>query len=340
MRKNVLDLLPEELETLLLEKGIKKYRVTQLLNWIYNNLTIDLDEMSNLPSEFKKVLSECFEFELPEIINEKSAEDRTSKYLLELTDNNRVEMVIIPHIEKNTLCISSQVGCSRGCKFCATATLGLERNLHVSEIVAQVYLAKRILKDEKLTNIVFMGMGEPLDNLSNVLKAVRILQHEKCFSFSPRRITVSTCGVIPGIKKLVESGLRLKLAVSLNSAIQEKREELMPVTKLYPLTELKNALLSFRKETAFRITFEYVMIKDFNIGKEDIKALLKFLGDISCKLNVIKWNEVAGSSYKSPSDEEVRNFIKSMEKLSSAVTYRQSRGAEIAAACGQLAAKY
>ena len=340
MKKNVLELLPEELEALLLEKGIKKYRITQLLNWVYKNLTIDLDKMSNLPSDFKKVLNECFDFELPKIIKEKSAEDRTSKYLLELADNNRVEMVIIPHIEKNTLCISSQVGCSRGCKFCATASLGLERNLQVSEIVAQVYLAKRILIDDKLTNIVFMGMGEPLDNLSNVLKAVRILQHEKCFSFSPRRITVSTCGIIPGIKKLVESGLRLKLAVSLNSAIQEKREVLMPVTKLYPLAKLKNALLSFRKETAFRITFEYVMIKDFNMGKDDIKALLKFLGDISCKLNVIKWNEVAGSSYKSPTDEEVRNFIRSMEKLSSAITYRQSRGAEIAAACGQLAAKY
>jgi len=340
MEDHVLDLLPQEIENLLLEKGVKKYRINQLLNWVYQNLTVEFEQMTNLPAEFKKTLGEILDFKLPEIIKEQTAEDGTSKYLLKLTDKTQIEMVIIPNNEKNTLCISSQVGCSRGCKFCATATLGLMRNLKVSEIVAQVYLAKRILNEKKLTNIVFMGMGEPLDNLPNVLKAVRILQHEKCFSFSPRRITISTCGVIPGIRKLAESGLKVKLAVSLNSAIQEKREELMPITKLYQLAELKNTLLSFRKATTFRITFEYVMIKDFNIGKEDIKALLKFLGDISCKLNVIKWNEVAGLPYKSPSSQEVEQFIRSIEKLSSAITYRQSRGAEIAAACGQLAGNY
>lgn len=336
---NILDLLPEELETLLLEKSIKKYRVSQLLNWVYPNLIVDLDKMSNLPSDFKQVLASSFDFDLPKIVKEKKASDGTSKYLLELADKNRIEMVIIPHIEKNTLCISSQVGCSRGCKFCATASLGLKRNLKVSEIIAQVYLAKRILKVNKLTNIVFMGMGEPLDNLPNVLKTVRILQHEKCFSFSPRRITISTCGVIPGIMKLAESDLKVKLAVSLNSAIPTKREELMPITKQYSLAEIKNALLSFRKETPFRITFEYVMIKDFNIGQEDVKALLKFLGDISCKLNVIKWNEVSGLPYKSPSKSDVDHFLRAMEKLDSAITFRKSRGADIDAACGQLAAK-
>lgn len=337
MEDHILDLLPQEIANLLLEKKIQKYRIDQLLNWIYPNLIIEPEQMTNLPADFKKVIGEIFDFRLPKIIKEKSAEDGTSKYLLELADNNLIEMVVIPNFEKTTLCISSQIGCSRDCKFCATASLGLKRNLKVSEIVAQVYLAKRILKDRKLTNIVFMGMGEPLDNLPHVLKAVQILQHEKCFSFSPRRITVSTSGIIPGIIKLAESGLKVKLAVSLNSAIQEKREELMPVSKLYSLSELKNALLSFRKETAFRITFEYVMIKDFNMGKEDVKALLKFLGDISCKLNVIKWNEVAGLPYKSPTNADVEHFMKAMEKLSSAITYRQSRGAEIAAACGQLA---
>jgi 23S rRNA (adenine2503-C2)-methyltransferase len=350
MEDHVLDLLPQEITSLLLERKIQKYRIDQLLNWIYPNLKIDPDKMTNLPAGFKNTIQEIFDFSLPQIVREQKAIDGTSKYLLKLSDNNQVEMVIIPNENKNTLCISSQVGCSRGCKFCATATLGLKRNLKVSEIVAQVYLAKRILKEEKLTNkemderkltnIVFMGMGEPLDNLDNVLKAVRILQHEQCFSFSPRRITISTCGVIPGIKKLAESGLKVKLAVSLNSAIQAKREELMPITKLYPLADLKNALLSFRKATAFRITFEYVMIKDFNIGQEDIKALLKYLGDISCKLNVIKWNEVAALPYKMPSNQEVDQFINSMEKLDSAVTYRKSRGAEIAAACGQLAGNY
>ncbi len=340
MKRNVLELLPEELSQCLLELGEKEYRAKQILNWIYSKHISNFKEMTSLSEILRDKLQNEFSFSIPEIVTKKSSIDGTVKYLLSLTDGSKIEMVLIPNVKKNTLCISSQVGCSRQCKFCATAKLGLKRNLETYEIVSQVFLAIKELGEEKLTNIVFMGMGEPLDNLTNVLNAVQILQHEQCFSFSPRRITISTCGVIPGIKKLAESGLKVKLAVSLNSAIQEKREDLMPITKLYSLADLKNTLLSFRKATAFRITFEYVMIKGYNIGREDIKALLKFLGDISCKLNVIKWNEVADLSFKTPSDDEIEKFINSMRSLSSAVTYRKSRGTDIDAACGQLAAKY
>jgi 23S rRNA (adenine2503-C2)-methyltransferase len=337
MKKHILEFLPGELEKCL--PGEKKYRVNQILNWIYNNHEIDFYKMSTLPQSLREELATKFENFLPEIIKVDISKDGTKKFLLSLDDDNKIEMVLIPNDKKNTLCISSQVGCAHNCSFCATASMGLIRNLEVYEILSQVFLAIKELEEKKLTNIVFMGMGEPLDNLQNVIKAVKILQEEQCFSFSPRRITISTCGIIPKLKELAESGLKIKLAVSLNSAIQAKREQLMPVCRKYPLTELKNALLDFRKKTAFRITFEYVMINNFNIGQEDIKALLKFLGDISCKLNVIKWNEVPSMPFKSPSEEEVTEFIHGMQKLSSAVTYRKSRGGDIDAACGQLAAK-
>ncbi|MCF7792450.1 MAG: 23S rRNA (adenine(2503)-C(2))-methyltransferase RlmN [Candidatus Cloacimonetes bacterium] len=339
MKTHVLSLLPGELEENFQQKSIPRFRTKQLLNWIYENLTCELHEMKNLPKTLKKQLTDHFDFFLPEIVKQETSTDGTSKFLFQLADNTHIEMVHIPHLDKNTFCISSQAGCSRGCKFCATASLGLSRNLAVEEIVAQIFLAKQFLKENRLTNIVFMGMGEPLDNLENVLKAVKILQNDACFNFSPRRITISTCGVIPGIRRLAESDLKVKLAVSLNAAIQTKREELMPVTKMYSLPELKKAILDFRKKTAYRITFEYVMIKDFNMGNEDVKAIYKFLGDITCKLNLIKWNEVPHFSYKSPSEDEIEIFRKKLEKLSSAVTFRNSRGADISAACGQLAGK-
>jgi 23S rRNA (adenine2503-C2)-methyltransferase len=337
MKKHILELLPGELKKCLPDE--KKYRVNQILNWIYKNHGIDFSQMTTLPESLRQKLKNNFDNFLPGIIKVDISKDGTKKFLLSLVDDNRIEMVLIPNEKKNTLCISSQVGCARNCSFCATASIGLIRNLKVYEILSQVFLAIKELEEKKLTNIVFMGMGEPLDNLQNVIKAVKILQEEQCFSFSPRRITISTCGIIPKLKELADCGLKIKLAVSLNSAIQEKREQLMPVCRKYPLTELKNALLDFRKKTAFRITFGYVLIKNFNIGQEDIKALLKFLGDISCKLNVIKWNELPSMPFKSPSEKEVAEFIHGMEKLSSAVTYRKSRGQDINGACGQLAAR-
>ncbi|MBT5420741.1 MAG: 23S rRNA (adenine(2503)-C(2))-methyltransferase RlmN [Candidatus Cloacimonetes bacterium] len=339
MIKNVLDLLPEELIQQLLEIGEKEYRAKQILNWIFNKRTTNFNEMTSLSEDLRTKLQETYQIGIPTILNKVVSVDGTTKYLLSLQDGSNIEMVIIPNGKKNTLCISSQVGCARQCEFCATAKLGFTRNLETYEITSQVFLAIKELSDDKLTNIVFMGMGEPLDNFDNVVKAIKILQHDLCFNFSPRRITVSTSGVIPQIYKLADTGLKLKLAVSLNSAIQAKREQLMPISKAYPLSELKKNLIDFRKKTPYRITFEYVMIKDYNIGRKDVKALLKYLGDISCKLNVIKWNKVDDLSYETPSATEVSRFINSMNILSSAVTYRRSRGTDIDAACGQLVAK-
>ncbi len=339
MKNHILDILPDELKKYLFSIDEKKYRVKQILNWIYNNNELNFSRMTTLPFEFREKLFDKFSNFLPVIIKKEVSIDGSVKYLLELEDELRIEMVLIPNEKKNTLCVSSQVGCARECKFCATAKMGLKRNLKVYEIVAQIFIILQELKKNKLTNIVFMGMGEPLDNLQNVIKAIKIIQHNSGFKFSPRRITISTCGIIPKIKELTESNLKVKLAVSLNSAIQEKREELMPMSRQYPLSDLKKSLIDFRKKSSFRITFEYVLIKNFNTGKEDIKALKSFLGDISCKLNVIVWNEVDTMPFKAPSEQEVRNFIESMQELSSAVTFRKSRGSDISAACGQLAAE-
>lgn len=339
MQKNILGLLPEELRQQILEIGEKDYRAKQILNWVYNQKEINFSAMTSLSENLRARLQNIFQITLLTITNKVVSVDGTTKYILSLEDGNKIEMVLIPNGKKNTLCISSQVGCARQCKFCATAKLGFTRNLKTYEITSQVFLAIKELNAENLTNIVFMGMGEPLDNFNNVVKAVKILQHDLCFNISPRRITISTSGVIPNISKLAETGLKLKLAVSLNSAIQHKREILMPISKKHTLPELKKNLIDFRKKTPYRITFEYVMIKDFNIGQEDVKALLKYLGDISCKLNVIKWNKVEDLSYETPSTDEIDKFINSMNVLSSAVTFRKSRGDDIAAACGQLAAK-
>lgn len=339
MIPNIFGLLPVELEKLIEEWGEKKYRSKQIFDWIYNKKINQIDLMKNLPATLRAKLDETIAFKLPEIELVQKSIDGTRKYLLKLEDNSFIEMVIIPTDTKNTLCVSSQVGCSRGCAFCATAGLGLKRNLSVAEITGQVYLAIKELKDKRLTNLVFMGMGEPLDNYDNVIKAIEILQQEMCFSFSPRRITVSTCGVVPGIEKLAKSKIKLKLAVSLNAALDDKRSALMPVTKTYPLALLKKTLLDFRKSNPYRITFEYVLIKNLNMEKSDQKALRKFVGDISSKLNFIIWNRVEGLPWETPTQEEVDVFIKGLEDLSVAITFRKSRGSDIAAACGQLAAQ-
>jgi len=339
MKPHIFELFTQEFENYFLTKGEKKYRAKQICDWIYKKQEIDFHKMSTIPVDLRDRIVNDFDSFLPEIIKENTSQDGTSKYILELNDSNKIEMVLIPFKEKNTLCVSTQVGCKWNCNFCATGKMGFFRNLEVYEIISQIFIAKIELNDKNLTNIVFMGMGEPLDNFDNLVKSIRLLQHDDCFQLSPRRITVSTSGLIPEIKRLSETGLKVKLAVSLNSAIQSKREELMPVNKVYPLGELKKALLDFRKKTNFRITFEYIMFKDFNMGKEDSKALIKFLGDISCKLNLIAWNEVEDLPYQTPSQTDIDKFIQSLKVLQSAVTFRKSRGQDINAACGQLTAK-
>jgi len=339
-KRNLLDCQLEEFSGIVDSLGEKKYRAKQLTEWIYKKLAIDFQSMSSLPATFRERLNEEYQLAYPQIAKQLCSVDGSEKLLLTLPDKSNVEMVIIPAEKKNTLCISSQVGCARGCQFCATASLGLKRNLTAGEIVAQIMTAVRLLHEngQKLTNIVFMGMGEPLDNLASVIKTLKIIQHDSGLTFSPRKTTVSTCGIIPGIIKLADEGVKTKLAVSLNAALDDKRDAIMPVNKIYNLSELKKALKYFSTRNPFRITFEYVMIPEFNMTSSDVQAIKKFMGDLPSKLNLIAWNRVEGLSYQTPGQAEIDRFISQLQTISQAVTFRKSRGSDIKGACGQLAA--
>jgi len=336
---NVLDLSPEAVEARLTALGHKPFRARQVLHWLYEKGAADWQEMTSLSLELRGQLAAEWTLGLPVVEREARSADGSSKLLLRLTDGARIEMVLMPGESKTTLCVSSQVGCARGCTFCATARLGLRRSLTPGEMVGQVLLARRLAGGRRLTNIVLMGMGEPLDNLPAVLEAVRTLQHERGCKFSPRRITLSTCGVVPGIGKLAASGVKMKLAVSLNAALDAKRELLMPTAKVWPLARLKKALFDYTRVTPFRVTLEYIMMDGFNMGEEDIKALRRFCGDLPCKLNLIPWNAVPGLPWQSPDEQAINDFLAALQPLPVAVTLRRSRGADVQAACGQLAAQ-
>ncbi len=336
---NIFGTLSTEFTKSMADLGEKSFRAKQVSDWIFNKKITDFDAMTNLSVTLRKKLKENYSLALPTICKRLVSQDGTKKYLLDLADNEKIEMVLIPSEDKNTLCISSQVGCGRGCKFCATASIGFIRNLLPHEICGQVYLALTELGDDKLTNIVCMGMGEPLDNYNNLIKSLKILQESQRFAISPRRITVSTCGIIEGIRKLATCGLKVKLAVSLNSAIEETRRSIMPISYKNNLASLKDAIVYFRSYSPYRVTFEYIMIKHFNMGNDDIKAIKKFAGDISCKINLIKWNHVQGLDWKTPNDADIDTFMEKLKVLSAAITFRKSRGTDIAAACGQLVSK-
>lgn len=338
MLKNIYQVHPDILSAEI-AKEFKSYRAKQVLDWLYKKFIYDPLDMSNLPKELKDWLIKHYDSNLPEIDLKLVSSDGTVKYRLKLNDGALIEMVIIPEDNKRTLCVSSQVGCSRNCSFCATAKMKLKRNLEVYEILGQIILACRELTPDRLTNIVFMGMGEPMDNLDNLIQSLIQLQSETGLSFSPRRITVSTCGVIPGIRKLADLGIKTKLAVSLNSAINVKRTNLMPVNAAYPLPDLKQSLLYFRRKTNFRITFEYILIPDVNMDAADLKALAAYVNDISCKVNIIPYNPSPGSPWRAPSQEEIEQFMSKAMIIKQAVTLRKSRGKDISGACGQLVAK-
>lgn len=351
MKENFFSLTIEDLERFFLKEDVPQYRKKQLLDWVFKKKKIDFEDFSNIPKDFRSKISINFKFALPIIKKKLVANDGSVKFLLALEDGGFIESVIIAGKGKNTLCVSSQLGCRFSCLFCATASLGFVRNLDLGEIIGQVYLGQKFLEDrgDKLSNLVFMGMGEPLDNVTNLIDAVKILQHNDYFCFSPRRITVSTCGIVPGIKELSNTGIKLKLAVSINSALQKQRDLLMPVSKKYDLESLKKSLIELQRKNPFRITLEYVIFKQFNTSQKNVKALCRFVEGLDCKINLIPYNSISklvqfsGSSLLTelgePGEEEVNSFIRMLLPLKAAITLRRSKGYEIAAACGQLTGK-
>ncbi len=327
----------KELEDIAKELGFEPYRGRQLSIWVYKKLSSDFQEMTDLPKAFRAALSGKFKFSPVRVSEKVFSRDGSVKFLFELPDGERVESVYIPDGDRKTVCVSSQVGCPLSCRFCVTGRLGFVRNLTVSEIVSQVWEVRR---EFPLTNVVFMGMGEPFLNMQAFLKASSILVDDKCFDFSNRKVTVSTAGVIPGILELAEKNHPVRLAVSLNSALNDTRDYLMPINRKYPLNELIDALVYYQKRTGKWVTLEFVMIKGINCGTDEVEGLAKISRRLKVKVNLIPFNENPYVNFKTPSKDEVVAFQKALHERGITAIVRRSRGQDVGAACGQLSAGY
>jgi 23S rRNA (adenine2503-C2)-methyltransferase len=323
--------------------GLKPYRGKQIFDWLYRPQITDFSQMTDLTKDLRETLAAQAVFHWPDIADIERSKDGTVKYGFKLKDNTYIESVLIPEDGRNTLCVSSQVGCAMGCAFCLTGGMGFKRNLTPGEIIGQVVRVRNWLHAEEnaesaLNNIVFMGMGEPLANFDNLLTALEILTYQRGLNFSDRRITVSTCGLLPKIEEL---GLktRVNLAVSLHSVDDSVRSKLMPINNKYPVAELLEACKNFPMPKRKRIMFEYILIKDLNDSVSDAENLAEKLRDIPCKINLLPYNETEALSFQRPSDEKIELFQKTLWKAGYTVLVRSSRGSDISAACGQLAGK-
>ena len=333
--KSLLGLTPDEIQELIQVK--ERFRSRQIYHALYSGIE-SFDSITDLPLSLRQQLSENFSIFTSKIDTSLDDEEDNRKLRIELSDGLYTECVILSDgTDRKTICISSQVGCKMGCAFCRTADMGFKRNLTSGEILEQFLIGQKLAG--KLSNIVFMGMGEPFDNIENLLKAVSILNDKNAVGLGARRMTISTCGVVPGIQMLAKSPLEIRLAVSLNSAIEEKRREIMPITARYPLAELKSALKEFQKDKNKRFTFEYVLIKDFNMGDEDIKALRHFTSGLSVLVNLIPWNTVEGKPFQTPDRKDINLFCSKLDKLGINYTLRKRKGFGVSGACGQLAYK-
>jgi len=327
----------KELEDFALALGFQKYRGRQLFHWVYGKGVDLLDMMTDLSRDTRELLSgKAYISTLREVKKQLSA-DGTEKFLFELEDGHRVESVLIPEEDRLTLCISTQVGCGMECAFCLTGKGGLARNLKSSEIVNQVLHVQKGLPERKvITNIVIMGMGEPLSNYNNIVKAIEILKHPLGPAIGARRITLSTAGLVPGIKKLGESNLNINLAISLNASTDDQRNQIMPVNRKYPLKKLIEACREFPLRKGRMLSFEYVLLEGVNDSPEDARRVSTLLKGIPCKINLIPFNEFPGAPYKRPSEKSVLGFQEILTNNNFSVFIRKPRGRDILAACGQL----
>lgn len=322
----------EELEAFIARHGKERYRARQIFKWLYQKGAVSFDEMSNISKELRRELADSARISTiaPEAVE--VSRDGTRKYLFRLEDGNTIESVLIPEEDRNTLCISSQIGCAMACEFCLTGTFRLTRNLSTAEIVNQVCAVK---KETEVKNLVFMGMGEPLANLDNVIRALRIITCDDGLQFSTRRVTVSTAGLVPEMDRLGHE-VTVNLAVSLNATTDELRDRLMPINRRYPLKELLAACKRFPLPGRRMITFEYVMINGVNDSLGDARRLVKLISGIPCKVNLIPFNEHEGCAFRKPTQEAIDVFHKYLLDKHFTVITRSSRGTDISAACGQL----
>jgi len=340
-KKILTGLFPEEISALL-PKVKEKYRGLQIFRWIHERYAETFDEMTNLPKDVRARLGETFSIGTLHVDGIQSSEDSsTDKYLFSCRDGFHIESVVIRDDDRTTVCISSQVGCKMRCAFCRTGGMGFIRNLTPGEIVDQLINIRRILRshDEDITNIVFMGMGEPLDNLDNVIRSIRIINMETGLGIGQRKITVSTCGIVPGIRRLATEFKRIGLAVSLNAPDDPLRSDLMPINGKYPLSGLIDAAKEYTRVTKRRVTFEYILIDGVNDSPLQAQKLRKISARIPSKINLIGFNEFEGCPYSRPSDEVIENFQRILYEGNITAIIRKSKGSDILAACGQLASE-
>ncbi len=339
-KKDIKSLSFTELEEDIKNLGEKAFRSKQVYEWIHKKLAVSFDEMTNLSKNFREKLSEQYELMPLEMVDQKtSPSDETSKFLFRLQDDRVIESVLMKYKHGNSVCISSQVGCRMGCRFCASALGGLERNLSVGEMLSQVYEIQR-MTGERISNVVVMGTGEPLDNYDNLVKFIKMLTDDKGLNISQRNITVSTCGLVEKIKQLADETLQITLAISLHAPNDTIRKELMPVANKYKIEDILEACQYYYKKTGRRITFEYSLVQDVNDSEDHARELITRMKGMNCHVNLIPVNPIKERSYRHSEDKYIQKFKLILEKNHINVTIRREMGSDIDAACGQLRKSY
>lgn len=336
---NILDYNLTNLQSWMKENGESAFRAKQVYDWIYKN-TFNFSEMKNIPKGLKEKLEANFYIGIPEVMEcLTSKEDGTQKLLLAFKDGNIVECVVMRYKHGNSVCVSTQVGCRMGCKFCASTLGGMVRNLTAGEILAQVIISQKILGD-RISNIVLMGSGEPLDNYDNVMKFLELVNADYGLNIGQRHITLSTCGLIPKIYEMADKEMQVTLAISLHAVSDEKRRTIMPIANKYSIKEILDSCEYYIKKTNRRVTFEYSLVSGVNDTKEDAKNLGSLLKGILCHVNLIPVNEIKENTFKKSSKKDIEQFLNTLKAYGVDATVRREMGSDINAACGQLRRSY
>ncbi len=340
IKGDILSLTYEELRENIIEMGEKPFRAGQIYGWLHSKLAVSFDDMTDLSKEFRDRMRRHYSFCGVTVVKvQESKLDGTRKFLFSLNDGNMIESVWMQYQHGNSVCISSQVGCRMGCRFCASTIDGLERNLTAGEMLSQIYEITRYT-GERVSNVVVMGSGEPLDNYDTLLRFIRMLTDEKGLNISQRNLTVSTCGLVPRIRELAEEKLQMTLALSLHAATDEKRKELMPIANRYSISDVMEACEYYFDMTGRRITFEYSLVKGVNDTEEDAKQLIRLLENRNCHVNLIPVNPVKERTYRESDHQDIMKFKNKLEKNQINVTIRREMGRDIDGACGQLRRQY